>query len=370
MKILHKQNFTLIEMLIVIVIIAILFALLFPAINSVKERAKKVECVARVKGATDMTLFAAQLNGNRLPFSGVNYNPVTGDTSNMNFQAKVMSTVHPDLLYKKAEEWRTFVCTNVLPGWNHSASASPSGIPYNADHPEPFARAGWASVNPAGPIGSPWYCGYTRVGSEEQGPLYALGNFGTNQNGPLFDYKATTSRASMGWEKTGHLARIPSPDKRAYIVEVSEHAAYVSSQVVYPLFDKPISRGSGSDNSGTGGFVPGLGAGRLGKEKMERIGYAGDMNDLSQEQFDRVNEDVTEGRHGGTTLHGFFDGHVEAIPVEVVGQLQLGPGEDKDDLVGPYGNFSKAVIRDSKKNKDNENEELIKKYEGVDPDSL
>ncbi|MBR4076895.1 MAG: type II secretion system protein, partial [Lentisphaeria bacterium] len=45
----RKQNFSLLEMMVVVAIIIILCMLLMPAINSVKEVAKRSQCLSRVR---------------------------------------------------------------------------------------------------------------------------------------------------------------------------------------------------------------------------------------------------------------------------------------------------------------------------------
>ena len=148
-----------------------------------------------------------------------------------------------------------------------------------------------------------------------------------------------------------HATDIKSPSKRAFIVEEGEavNQDNATHTVQYVKYSEPISRGQHSKGTATG-YIPGIGGGGVGREKMERIGYDSTISEdeLDLERLELVKQDVMEGRHAGATLHGFFDGHAEAIDVATVGSLQKGPGDDNSDLKGPYGKITEAADDDEK----------------------
>ena len=62
----RTKGFTLIELLVVIAIIALLLAIVLPALNAVKEQAKKVVCLSNHKGMGQLVLLYAQDNDDQL----------------------------------------------------------------------------------------------------------------------------------------------------------------------------------------------------------------------------------------------------------------------------------------------------------------
>ncbi|MCP4454370.1 MAG: type II secretion system protein, partial [Planctomycetes bacterium] len=62
-----KKAFTLIELLVVIAIIAVLMGILMPALQRVREQAKRRSCAARVRQHALAIIMYADDNSNKLP---------------------------------------------------------------------------------------------------------------------------------------------------------------------------------------------------------------------------------------------------------------------------------------------------------------
>lgn len=341
----RKQNFTLQEMMVVITIIVILCMLLLPAINSVREIAKRSTCLSRVREVSQLQAKYAAQNDGQVPLSG-GYIPVGKKVADRtDFSVRIMESLIPEAVGERDYHWWMFICTNVLPYWNAGATMNANG--YTKGKKNQILEPVWQKIKP-GSQGETGHIGYTkgRGADATQDAVYSFGNFACNMNGDIIERVVTNINVT-----SLHTNDIKSPSKRAFIVEEGEavNQDNATHTVQYVKYNDAISRGQNSKGTATG-YIPGMGGGGIGREKMERIGYDSTISEdeLDTERLELVKKDVMEGRHAGATLHGFFDGHAEAIDVATVGSLQLGPGDKQADLKGPYGKITEAADDDEK----------------------
>lgn len=339
----RKQNFSLLEMMVVVAIIIILCMLLMPAINSAKEIAKRSQCLSRVREVSQLQAKYAAQNDGQVPLSGGYMPPGSKVADRTDFSVRMMESLIPEAVGERDYHWWMFICTNVLPYWNAGATMNANG--YTKGKKNQILEPVWQKIKP-GSQGETGHIGYTkgRGADATQDAVYSFGNFACNMNGDF----AENVHNNIVVAKL-HTTDIKSPGKRAFIVEEGEatNQDNATHTVQYVKYSEPISRGQHSKGTATG-YIPGIGGGGVGREKMERIGYDSTISEdeLDLERLELIKKDVMEGRHAGVTLHGFFDGHAEAIDVAAVGKLQKGSGDDNSDLKGPYGKITEAADDD------------------------
>jgi prepilin-type N-terminal cleavage/methylation domain-containing protein/prepilin-type processing-associated H-X9-DG protein len=66
----EKRGFTLIELLVVIAILAILAALLLPAVQQAKEKARQAQCISNMRGIMQSMMMFANEHDGHLPYGG------------------------------------------------------------------------------------------------------------------------------------------------------------------------------------------------------------------------------------------------------------------------------------------------------------
>lgn len=338
---------TLYELLVVIAIILFLATMMFPAFTHVKEMAKRINCLGKVRDLTLMNQRYAARNNN-ISASAVYYGPskIIGQGESypqrivQRWQEMLLQDENPKLYLSGSEENNSYssdywkmICDNVLHGWN-------------------IGDGGWATTHGY----KDFWKDYLAPGCDarqKQSPIpyFAIafyGNFGTNTNGSMQGIPYTfqnsknsglTQKPQMGISTVLLLTSIPHPNLRMYLVEHGEDRGNQNAfhTTNFKPYDTQINGQYGTNSPG---YIPGYGGGGVGKRSIETIGYASFVQ--SSKNFGAIKKDVEEGRHDGYTLHGFFDGHAEAVRAEVVGAHQLGPGKTTADLKDMYAPLQTA----------------------------
>ncbi len=349
-----QHAFTLIELLTVIAIVLILASLLFPATIRIQQSAKRVNCINKHRNIGMLnTQFAGRNNGtaaidtnvallldNQKVFyedgSSVMESVLTSVSASawgrilvdqgaikkenfFNLQiANAVGDASMENLGVNTEEGWMFVCDNTLPLW--------CGVG-NEDHIDANWRYyDWNCMDLKKPKLNYYMMNWGTIGTRRfytgkyswQGMVYTYfyDEKGPYGQGPYFSVLNSQGKpAGASTEERLPMATIARPSSRVY-------ASEIGLKIAESTYDKNMVFPSEKTQIGTrSGYIPGYYGGTKGKAKLEKYGY--DNFITESKYYDKIKNDVEEGRHDGYTLHLFFDGHVEQISADRIGDSQL-----------------------------------------------
>lgn len=349
MKLRPLKNYTLLEILVVVAIIIILCTMLFGGFTQIKEMAKRTNCLNKTK---DVALAAAALTGEngyipiarthaierhrKLPvgdqvrttvatsktvllcYWGLGLRPLGASNEAKNYtEGSVAATVDyemsgegkGDKQWERKEGFWRLVCDNSVRAWCNHMSLN---IYAKFDDDIGNKKTHLAVYSPL----STGYLTYTN----EYNSTISISDVKENIRTGV----KTVSPKDFG---VLYSSEVQSPSDRVYALETGqqEDANDYGNFVRLP-FGRKIEKGVYDDGS-TGspkfsGYTAGCGGGGIGKESREVGGYASNVGDVN-DNFDEIDREVMEGRHGGYVMHAFFDGSARAITADEVGRNQF-----------------------------------------------
>ncbi len=131
-----RRAFTLLELLVVVVVIAILAALLLPALSGAKERARRANCLSRVRQFILATHLYANDHEDRLP------SPQTDNANKDDTHTPILSSPMLTNLVRYSDEPRIYDCPSFQRILAPHCASGPEvrDDAYFAEHPEAFSQ--------------------------------------------------------------------------------------------------------------------------------------------------------------------------------------------------------------------------------------
>lgn len=331
MKFRPLKNYTLLEILVVVAIIVILCSLLFSGFTQVKENAKRINCLNKTKDIAWAQGACASENNGNIPIPG-SYASIVDRTKAIGKQNEIVTAgpaasllskfgVH-DLQYYKdlgvngnkgdsREDYWRLVCENAVATWTSKAYHMDIYRYASTDVQEKKAKITYWST---------YFLGTFDYNMDSARKIH-LSVVGTN---------ALTGEVQVKQANFNQLlvSDVKAPSERVYVVEGGEQENENNFHEIKRLYyGETIKAGmpydasiQGATSDGTG-YIAGYGGGGIGRESMEKGGFRSEVT--TRENFAEIEQDVMQGRHGGYTLHGFFDGSARAISADEVGRNQF-----------------------------------------------